>query len=288
MPQASAYPTDTLERTDYILGTTAAGAVKRFSASALRERLTAARTYYVRTDGSNSNNGLANTSGGAFLTIQYAMDYVCDAVDSGSVYIPTIQVGAGTYAESVEIKRLSGYHGIHLVGDLTTPSNVVITGGVASYDAEFLIGGFKITNAAGAGLLLVGNNTAANTQNMEYGTCVSGDIYLQSGALWYPLTGWTKTGTSPTHISLHSSARVDGTNANGQTVTLTGTPAFATAFITAEEGSIARLLGLTFSGSATGVRYTCTLNSVINTNGGGASYFPGNSAGSTATGGQYA
>jgi hypothetical protein len=45
--------------------------------------------------------------------------------------------------------------------------------------------------------------------------------------------------------------------------------------------------GATFAGSATGPRYVVSLNGVINTFGGGASVFPGNSAGSIATGGQY-
>jgi hypothetical protein len=44
---------------------------------------------------------------------------------------------------------------------------------------------------------------------------------------------------------------------------------------------------VTYSGAATGSRYGAALNGVIQTNGGGATYFPGNSAGSTSVGGQY-
>jgi hypothetical protein len=67
---------------------------------------------------------------------------------------------------------------------------------------------------------------------------------------------------------------------------LTGTPAF-TYFIEATSLSIAQMKWGSISGGATGVRYYCDMNSVINTQGSGTSYLPGNAAGITATGGQY-
>lgn len=52
-----------------------------------------AATYYVRTDGNNGNTGTANTSGGAWLTI----DFAAGAASNGD----TVRVQAGTYAERV-------------------------------------------------------------------------------------------------------------------------------------------------------------------------------------------
>ena len=72
----------------------------------------------------------------------------------------------------------------------------------------------------------------------------------------------------------------------GWTVSLTGTPAFFR-FANAQTLGVIEATLATFSGSATGVRYNVVNNAVISTNGGGANFFPGNSAGSSGTGGQY-
>lgn len=72
-----------------------------------REILTANRTYYVRTDGNDANDGLTNSSGGSFLTWQHAVD-VAKTLDL-SGYTVTIRDGTGgTYAENVEIKNIVG------------------------------------------------------------------------------------------------------------------------------------------------------------------------------------
>ncbi|MFD2614506.1 C1q-like domain-containing protein [Paenibacillus gansuensis] len=85
--------------------TTLENAVKRdgdtmtgnFIAPNVPNSTTAAVTYYVRTDGNDSNNGLSNTAGGAFRTIQKALDSLPKIL-----YHPvTINVAAGTYPEDV-------------------------------------------------------------------------------------------------------------------------------------------------------------------------------------------
>jgi hypothetical protein len=60
-----------------------------------------ATDYYVRTDGSNSNNGLSNTSGGAWLTVAYA----CTHVSAGT---HLIHVGTGTFHEDYECVFAAG------------------------------------------------------------------------------------------------------------------------------------------------------------------------------------
>jgi hypothetical protein len=73
----------------------------------------------------------------------------------------------------------------------------------------------------------------------------------------------------------------------GITVTVSGTPAWTNAFVLATTLSYVVFFSVTFSGSATGQRYQVDNNSLISTGGGGASYFPGSTAGSTASGGIY-
>ena len=67
------------------------------AAGLIREKFTANRTYYVRTDGSDGNNGLANNSGGAFLTIAKAIAVV-SALDLSGLTAATFSVADATVA----------------------------------------------------------------------------------------------------------------------------------------------------------------------------------------------
>ena len=163
-----------------------AGNLLKDAGYAPREVLTANRTYYVRTDGSDSNTGLANTSGGAFLTIQKAIDVV-GSIDL-SIYDVTIQVGAGTYTQNLVFKTLVGAGSATLQGDTTTPSNVVLSPASGSclvardIVGKWSITGFK-TNTTGGAIHISVPNAYLNIGAMDYGAAPGGAIYIYCGML---------------------------------------------------------------------------------------------------------
>lgn len=269
----------------------ATAAEVRTAAGGIREVLAANRTYYVRADGSNSNNGLSNTAGGAFLTIQKAIDTVY-ALDL-SIFNVTIQVGAGTYTGTINFGPSVGRGAVTLRGDYTAPSNVnlAFTSGFSAFSvasgAVVDVGGFKISNsgAAGNGVLVQNGGTLNFVGAMEWGTCnaraaievARGSVVVSSGV------SHTISGNLAAFVSALSQASVF---IQAGTVTLVGTPAI-TSFISCLSSAV-QFSAITFAGTgATGTRYSVAENGVVKTGGGGASYFPGSIAGVASTGGQY-
>ena len=255
-----------------------------------RELLTANRTYYVRTDGSNSNNGLANTSGGAFLTIQKAID-VALILDFGG-YAVTIQVGAGTYTGSVSFSTAFIGGSITLKGDTTTPSNVVVsvTGAnaiSASNKAAISIQGFKVQTATSGHAVIVDSGaTIKVVGKMEYGVTAGFHLYANgTGSQIVVSAGYAISGGAAAHWGA-----TDGGNLtvypNGLTISLSGTPAFSSNFAYASRVSGITAWGHTFSWTAIGSRYSVDANAVIFVNA-SATYLPGNTAGGASSGGQY-
>lgn len=253
----------------------------------LREQLTANRTYYVRTDGSDSNDGLSNSSGGAFLTVQKAIDVAC-ALDL-SIYSVTIQIGAGTYTSPIAGKSYVGAGPIYIKGDETTPSNVLfnITSGTSSvmtFDGViglYILSGFKFQSSVLHGIAV--SNSYVQAHHIEVGACNGVQLAANFGGLLRVTSDYTISGGGSVHLN---TSRGGVISAPYVAVTVTGTPNFSAAFCLANEFSFIRAPG-SFTGAATGVRYSASGNAVIATGGGGASFFPGDSAGSTATGGQY-
>jgi hypothetical protein len=248
-----------------------------------REVLTATRTYYVRTDGSNSNTGLADTAGGAFLTINKAIDTVA-ALDLATFDV-TIQVRAGTYATPVVLKLCVGTGTVTLLGEagviVSTTSADAIT--ATSVGRNWVISTLKVTVATSGSGIVASGLTQMSVTGIEFGACVANQIRAFDGAIITATGNYSITGGAVRH-SLVSYGGI--LNLSGRTVTLTGTPAF-TIYAEAQTLGAMNLGSMTFSGSATGQRYNASVNGIINTGGGGATYLPGNAAGAVATQGLY-
>ena len=264
----------------------------------VREKLTANRTYYVRPDGNDSNSGLANTPGGAFVTIARMLSVVA-SLDC-STHNVTCQVGDGTWTENVVLPKMLGSGVFILQGNVATPANchIFLAGGTCIDNRSgnaWTVNGFKLSASSGSVTCIDSRNYSETLvgANMEFGSAGAlgthmfafalGRISLPNGA------AYTISGGAVWHWR---SSRHGLINAFGTQITLTGSPVFTgvatSAFALAEVVSAIFASGATFTGSATGVRYNVSGNSMIETGGGGASFFPGNSGGTAATGGEYA
>ena len=292
----TAAPLDVGTTADKVVQLTAAAKLPAVDGSLLtnlpiRERLTAARTYYVRTDGSDANTGLANTAGGAFLTIQKAIDVVCDTIDNAG-YDVTIQLGDGTYTGAAAFRRFVGRGAVTLQGNAGTPGNVVIS--TTSADAvrvegagiDVVVKDLELRTTTAGNCLAVSGPCRVSYSNVRFGACASAHLLADRTGYIRCTGSYAIVGAAVYHWHCTNGPGLIFIT-GGNTVTITGTPAFSGVF--AATGNNASIVcgGLTFSGSATGTRYSATTNGVINTNGGGASYLPGNAVGSTGTGGQY-
>jgi hypothetical protein len=261
--------------------------------------LSASQTYYVNgTTGSDSFDGLTATvtgGHGPFATIQKA----CNVINGFNLngFDVTVNVANGTYAP-FSCSPIGGSGNIRILGNLVTPVSCSIdqpgsssSAAITASGSNYTFAGFKLT-ASGGGIGLDCINGGSNYYyNMEFGACgthiqVSGGAILN--ALATGITGAFKrvTGSATFHILLTASSKHNVDVGPFQALTLVGTPAF-TAWSNAQAISLDRELYSSITGSATGQRYLGAQNSIIDTNGGGATYLPGNAAGSLSSGAQY-
>lgn len=250
----------------------------------LRERVTANRTYYVRTDGSNSNDGLANTAGSAFLTIQKAVDVIRATLDISAGVVVTIQIADGTHTGAVTIGSIVGAGTLTIQGNSSTPSSVVISTTSATcfsfsgISSKTTLKDVRVqTTTSGYGII-AGEGSFIQLGNIVFGACADGHVAVITQASLTFTSNYSVVGASTSHLYLLSGGRVV---CIGKTVTITGTPAVIF-WLDMSSLSTAYLASNTYSGSITGTKYTVKENSVC----AGGGTLPG-TGGSTASGGLY-
>lgn len=262
-----------------------------------REKLTAARTYYVRTDGSDSNDGLSNTSGGAFLTIQKAIDTA--ATLDVSIYSVAITIGAGTF-DGATLKSFVGAGRVNIAGQgVTTVVRTIAVGGTgycfgnpsdAGHDGVYSISSLKmetLVSSRNALDFVYGFNAQVVFGNVNFGAFTSGSHIRAGRGAIVTNAGqpYTISGGAAFHAVAVESGQIRFQSA---TITITGTPAFSSSFAEASRGGTIAAFGNTFSGSATGARYGCSNAGGVYVAGAGTTYLPGNAAGTATSPGWYA
>jgi hypothetical protein len=255
-----------------------------------REVLTANRTYYCDwTNGNDGNAGLAAGAGNAFKTIQKAWNTLVTIDLNG--HTVTIQLADGTYTSGLNATVSPVGGSVVINGNSATPANIVVS--TTAVDAirvacltQVTVQNFEVrTTTSGEGLYAIGAGAEIVTgTGFRFGACATRHMLVTGGGAIILGTNYTMAGAATFHAYAQKGTI---TLSNGITVTNSGTNAFSVFAYADAQGLIASY-GATFTGgTVTGQRYNAVLNGVIQTYGGGANYFPGNSAGSTATGGQY-
>jgi hypothetical protein len=260
-----------------------------------RVRLSAPLTLYVSTTGSDTlNSGL--TASAPFKTIQNAWNVLWGKFDLNG-FSATISVADGAYTDPVVVSGVplgvANATSVLIQGNATTPSNCAITVAgsscfLATAGAPIQVVGFKLIGSGGLGFALQANlGGKIDFNNIEFGACGVSHIFAQNqGTVTCENpTNYKISGGSTVHYLAQSFGIIAVQGAG--TITLTGTPAFSSSFAISNTLSQITTTGMTFSGSATGQRYTVSANSLIGANAGGATFFPGSTSGVTQTGGQY-
>lgn len=248
-------------------------------------KLGATLNLYVNpSSGVDSNNGTSPTS--AFRTIQAAAisAYTSYNFNNNSL---NINLAAGTYTSPVALLGMPiGCTAINLIGNTSSPSSVVlnITNGVAIFGnigVNLTVSGMSV-QASGSGANGYGILSQQSTMlisNCILNSCGFTQIQSNAGGL-VNVASSTFQGTSQ-----YSMAAVQGGAIQAASTTLTYSGAvYTSATVAANMTGTCQLLGTTFAGSATGSRYNAATNGVIFTNGAGANFIPGNSAGVATTG----
>ncbi len=254
--------------------------------SQIREKLTANRTYYVRSDGNNSNSGLSNSASGAFLTWAAAVSAML-AIDFNGFTVTVTNGDGATYTNGISITSAWAGGGTIVFdingGTLNVASNCLSLSGFSmpgqvTIQNGTLLGGNAISlNAIGAVQLGTG---------IIFGACTGQHMFAQVAGATIAATGvaYTISGGAVNHMNSVDGAIIRVPLVTG---TVSTSVTFSSTFAFANEGGIIQAgLGTYVLGAftVTGQRYNVTNNAIINTSvagvSGGTTYFPGTANGS--------
>jgi hypothetical protein len=253
-------------------------------------------TVFVGGTGSNdSNDGLA-TGVGAFATLQAAINAAAQYFDLAGQDL-VFQVADGTYTQANSIHLWSlvghlvigGHTEVIIRGNIGSLGNVTFSATGSGQHTFAMVGlyppwrieGIKFQSTSGLCVSADGQSFLYLGTN-DYDACALGHVNASYKSFVEMFAPYTISAGAPYHINASAQSQILLVNG---TIMLTGTPNFSEFVLANNLGYVeSNFSSVTFSGSATGTRLVCGANSVIQTFGGGATYFPGNVNGSPASG----
>ncbi|MQB36878.1 hypothetical protein DXT97_08705 [Agrobacterium tumefaciens] len=253
--------------------------------------LVANRTYYVNAAGGNdANSGL--TPATAFATIQRAVNVVSLVNLNG--FTATISVADGTYSDFGS-KPLTGSGNVVIMGNVAAPQNVQANGaagknGIFITHPGYTIDGFSpLGNGSGVPNIGVAAPVNIGTMYHRAAPANAAQIFAGIGAAITISGKHFIAGGAIAHIYANNGGLVQSAQAVPPVMEFVASSNFTEGVVISANGSF---VGVTYSsfitpGLAPGKKFTASVNGVINVNGAGVNYYPGASAGTTATGGQY-
>lgn len=251
---------------------------------AIRQRLVAPRGYFVSTTGSDGNNGLSALT--PFATLAFAVATAFNTLDLNG-FNCTINCAGGTYTTTTGVSQQAPQVGagrIIILGDLTTPSNVLINVTADNcfqmYNAaKIYIYGVKLQSTSNRAFYTAWGGTIY-FNNVEFGAC--GDYHMRASAGYI----WCQDDVNPLKYTIsgganaHMNAHIDGViYAPSVAVTIANTPAFSEGMFHYGYGGTLRLDGMTFAGTGiTGNTFVAEAGGsiLITSNTSSAAFFPSN------------
>jgi len=243
--------------------------------------------FYVSTTGSDSNDGLSSAT--PFLTIQKAVDTIRTKYLLFG-YMAIINIADGIYNENVTVANVAGgsikFSGSTSViwrGATATWLLSVVDGSRVSVSGITFGGGAPLS----AGLLALNGSRLSLVGGSVFEALSNYHVIAGRNSVIVLGGNYSIAGGSGSHVGAFDTSSILWGSIN---ITLTGVPAFSS-FVSCGRTSTINAgdaPSITFTGTATGQRYSVYSCAAIWTNGKGTSLFPGNAAGTVTAGGSYA
>jgi hypothetical protein len=249
-------------------------------------------------NGLDSNDGLAVGAGNAWKTLQGAYNNIVANLYTGGLTTSVFSVGGTDTGGLLINSPWNGGGTLQFIGNTAAPDNCKITTSGhcvninCAMPGSLGIEGFQLSSTGSGYCILHSGAGQVNVGLNDYGAAGDATVFHMcanaSGASINVVANYQVTGGATAHFAAIAGGII---RCNSVTCTFNTNPTAFTEFAYATEEGIIQSTGMTRTNKAnvTGSRYSANTNSIIDTFGSGAAYFPGNAAGAVdAFGGIYA